>query len=148
LKNYFLRASLISSNNFISAGVSAGSSSSFFCILDIDLTIRKITKPRIINAIKSVITNQYLIAGAQASSRTFNEAYSFPSRAINNSLKSTFHIASPIGGITTFAINDLTNVAKAAPKINHTAISIAFPLTKNFLKSCNIFFYYLINNVV
>jgi hypothetical protein len=122
----------------MSAGVATGFASSFFCILVIDLTIINIMKPRIMNEIKSVITNQYLIAGAHASSSAFNDSYLLPSRAINNSLKSTFHIKSQIGGIITFAINDLTNVAKAAPNINQTAISIAFPFIKNFLKSCNI----------
>jgi|GEM_PF-1990525 hypothetical protein len=35
-------------------------------------------------------------------------------------------------------MNDLTRVAKAAPNINHTAISTALPFIKNFLKSANI----------
>jgi len=107
-------------------------------MLVIVLTNRNMINPRIINAIRSVITTQYLIAGAHASSNALSDAYSFPSRAINNSVKSTLPISKPIGGITTLAINDLTNVAKAAPKINHTAISTAFHFIKNFLKSCNI----------
>jgi hypothetical protein len=63
-------------------------------------------------------------------------------------LKFTPHIKSPIGGITTLAINDFTKVAKAAPNINQTAISVAFPFTKNFLKSCNIIIILLKNKIL
>jgi hypothetical protein len=101
-------------------------------------TTEPITKPNIIKPIKSFINNQYFIAGAHASSKALKDSYFLSEREIYKFEKSTFHKIKPIGGIIIFVTNDFTIVAKAAPNINHTAISIALPFKRNFLKSLSI----------
>jgi len=97
-----------------------------------------IIKPRRIKLIASFMKSPYFIAGAQAFSSSLRVAYLFPSRGINIWLKSSFPMSLPIGGIKILSTKDFTTFAKAAQKINHTAISTAFPFIRKFLKSFNI----------
>jgi hypothetical protein len=86
----------------------------------------------------SFTNKPYLIAGVQAVISSAKDLYVFQSRGINKLEKSTFHKINQIGGITISFTRDFTTVAKAQPKMNHTAISTTFHVIRNFLKSFNI----------